>query len=115
VTIKPEIRIALVQEAEKARHVLSSEYQGKWVRLWYVGAVLLTLTGVGSFTSAIGFIASHHVAVRDHIIGSVLILVAMIFMLMPWYFLVRYFINRKMQLLSEAILSVSQFDGYIVG
>jgi hypothetical protein len=111
--MKPEIRMALVKEVEQAKRILSSEYSGRWVRLGYVGAILATLFGVGLLTSAIGFIAANHVAKTDHILGSLQILLAFILMLAPWYFLVRYSINRKLQLLCEAILSVSQFDGYI--
>ena len=113
--MKPEIRIALVKEVERTKRVLASEYSGKWVRLGYVGAILATLFGVGLLTSAIGFIAGQHVRQVDHLLGSLQILLALILMFAPWYFLIRYSINRKVQLLCEAILSVSQFDGYITG
>jgi hypothetical protein len=112
-TMKPEIRIALVKEVEQAKRVLSSEYPTRWVRLGYVGAVLATLFGITLLTFAIGFIVDLHVRQVDHIIGSLLVLMAFIFIVAPWYFLVRYSINRKVKLLCEAILSVSQFDGYI--
>ena len=113
--MKPEIRIALVKEVERSKLVLASEYSGRWVRLGYVGAILATLFGIAFLTSAIGFIAGQHVRQVDHLLGSLQILLALIFICAPWYFLVRYLFNRKVQLLCEAILSVSQFDGYITG
>jgi hypothetical protein len=116
--MKPEIRIALVKEAERAKRVLSEEYSRRWSEtgplgpaLRYVGAAAMSLFGTVIMTSAIRFIAEH----GDKTLGALQLLLALAMILAPWYFMIRYHFNRKIQLLCEAILSVSQFDGYIAG
>ncbi|MDP2883770.1 MAG: hypothetical protein Q8P51_01955 [Ignavibacteria bacterium] len=102
--MKPEITIALVKMAEKAKRIQAEEYSGRWIKLGYVGAVLTSLLGVYFMSSAIAVISGGN----NHIIGALYLLVTLVFTLMPWYFIIRYNFNRNIQLLCEAILSVNQ-------
>ncbi len=113
--MKPELRIALVKEVERSKRVLSEERYRRWNWLRYAGAAGVTLYGVAMFTRAIGSIADHHGTRLEEFVGFLVLLAALLLMLVPSFLLVRYYINRKIRLLSEAILSTGQFDGFIAG
>ena len=102
--MKPETRIALVKIAEKAKRIQTEEYSGRWVKQGYVGATLSSLAGLYFISLAIAAISRG----VDPIIGALFLLVSLAFALAPWYFMIRYKFNLKIQLLSEAILSVNQ-------
>ena len=107
--MKPETRIALVKIAEKARRVQAEEYSGRWLRLGYIGAGLISLLGVYLMASAIVVISKGDVP----IVGGLYLLVTLVFTFAPWYFIVRYNVNKNLQLLCEAILSVNQDNSHV--
>ena len=102
--MKPETRIALVKMAEKAKQIQAEEYSGRWLSLGYVGAMFMTLFGVYLMSSAVVLIS----AGDNPLLGPFYLLVTLVVAVMPWYFIIRYSINRNIQLLCEAILSVNQ-------
>ena len=102
--MKPETRIVLVKMAEKAKRIKSEEYSGRWVKLGYIGATLVSLFGFSLICSAISVIAKG----ITPIFGALFLLATFVFTIAPWYFIVRYKFNLYIQILCEAILSVNQ-------
>jgi hypothetical protein len=102
--MEPETRIALVKMAEKAKRIQAEEYSGRWIKLGYIGAVLVSLWGTSLMSSAIALISRGDI----FFLGTLYLLVTLILTLLPWYFIVRYNYNRHTQLLCDAILSVNQ-------
>ncbi|HCA81868.1 MAG TPA: hypothetical protein DEP53_19220 [Bacteroidetes bacterium] len=107
--MKPETRIALVKMAEKAKQIQTDEYSGRWIRYGYAGAAMTSLLGVYLMSSAIALISGGN----NPLLGALYLLVTLLFTLMPWYFMIRYSLNRNIQLLCEAILSVNQDQSHV--
>ncbi len=102
--MKPEIRIALVKESERAKNILSNEYSKRWTRYGYLGATLTSMAGVFLLAKLILIIASN----KNIIIGSLFLFFSLIYILAPWYFIIRREMNRKIQIMCEAILTVNE-------
>lgn len=102
--MKPETRIELIKMSEKAKRAQAEDQPTRWKRVGYVGAALLSLFGVFSLKSAITLIAED----KTDLLGTILLLVALIITISPWYFIIRFNLNRNIELLCEAILSVNQ-------
>lgn len=102
--MKPETRIELIKMAEKAKRAQAEDQPTRWRRVGYVGAALLSLVGVVSLKSAIVIIAED----KTGFLGTIFLLVALIITISPWYFIIRFNLNRNIELLCEAILSVNQ-------
>ena len=105
--MKPETIIALVRMAEKAKRIQAEGYSGRWIKLGLVGAVLSSLAGVYFLSLAIAVLSRGN----EPILGALFLLVTLMYILIPWYFMMRYNFNRDIQLLCEAILSVDQDQG----
>lgn len=101
--MKLETRIELIKMAEKAKRVQAEDYPRRWTSMGYVGAVLLSLLGVYFLNSAITIIVED----KTDFLGAIFLLVALIFTIAPWYFIIRFNLNRNIELLCEAILSVN--------
>lgn len=104
--MKLETRIELIKMAEKAKRVQAEDYPRRWTNMGYVGAVLLSLVGVYFLDSAITIIVED----KTDFLGTIFLLVALIFTIAPWYFIIRYNFNRTIELLCEAILSLNTND-----
>jgi hypothetical protein len=104
--MKLETRIQLIKMAEKAKRVQAEDYPRRWTNMGYVGAVLLSLVGVYCLNLAITIIVED----KTDFLGTIFLLVALIFTISPWYFIIRFNLNRNIELLCEAILSVNTND-----
>ncbi|MBI3112351.1 MAG: hypothetical protein HYZ01_12360 [Ignavibacteriales bacterium] len=104
--MKPETRIELIKMAEKAKRVQAEEYPRRWTSIGYVGAALVSLMGVFFMSSAIRMIVKEEITIP----GTFFLLVALIITISPWYFIIRFNMNRNIELLCEAILSVNRED-----
>ncbi len=102
--MKPETRIELIKMAEKAKRAQAENQPTRWTRVGYVGAGLLSLFGVFSLKSAITLIAED----KTDFLGTIFLVIALIITISPWYFILRFTVNRNIELLCEAILSVNR-------
>ena len=108
--MKPELRIALVKENERSERIIS-EILPRNIFLMKQGipsAILASLVGTGGITIMISFISKLDAEFNAKTIMAIILLfMAIIFTVSPWIFLIQREYNRKIKLLTEAILTVN--------
>lgn len=109
--MKPEVRIALVRESERAKNVIAEFYPRNifGMKQGIYSAIFASLVGTGGIAIMISIIAKHGL---DHnakaIVAIILLFFAIVVTVTPWIFLIRREYNRKIQLLTEAILTINE-------
>jgi len=101
--MKPEVAIALSKESDHAKNVLAEEFPTGWAKYRHLGAFFTTIMGILFLTKTIVFIAKD----TNKYIGAFLLLVCLSVTFAPWYFIIRQELYRKIQILSEAILTIN--------
>jgi Ca2+/H+ antiporter len=109
--MKPEVRIALVKESERSKNVTAEYYPRNifGMKLGIYSAILASLIGTSGIAILISVIAKHGLDFNTKaIVAIVLLFIAIVVTVTPWIFLIRREYNRKIQLLTEAILTVNE-------
>ncbi|MFZ1977502.1 MAG: hypothetical protein WAV76_06055 [Bacteroidota bacterium] len=101
--MQPEKRIEILMEVEALKKAVKEPnmFTKKSLLLSVMGAFLVTLCGLYMFVKVVDLI------VKDGIsyIVVVFLFIAIVFIVSPWYFIVRHQINKRLLLIYEALLS----------
>jgi hypothetical protein len=103
--MKPEMVITLRAEAEKAKFIISQINMTRYQKFGYFGALMSTFFGINALAIAIRMTVDNHV---NTILSITFLFASLCAVIAPWYLIIRYEMNRKIQLLCEAILSVNE-------
>ncbi len=109
--MKPEVRIALVKESERSKNAIAEYYPRNifGMKQGIYSAILASLVGTGGIAIMISVIAKHGSDFNvKTIVAIVLLFFAIVVTVIPWIFLILREYNRKIQLLTEAILTVNE-------
>ena len=101
--MKPETVIALSKESDHAKNVLAEDINTGWAKYKYLGAVSTSIMGISFLTKAILYIAKD----INIYIGGLTLFISLAMIFSPWYFIIRQEMYRRLQLLSEALLTIN--------
>ncbi|HLP80567.1 MAG TPA: hypothetical protein VK141_01080 [Nitrosomonas sp.] len=101
--MKPEMRIALLKEVANAQDSITDSSVSGRTKYGYLGATFSSLCGITALANAIPSIAENGGSLALHV---AFLSASFIVIGCPWYFIIRKEMNRKIQLICEAILNI---------
>ncbi len=100
--MKKEIALTLSKTSNHAKNMLAEEYYSGWAKYKYSTASSITIMGILFLTKSILFITT----TTNLYVGALLLFFSLMFTFVPWYFILRQEYYHKLQILSEAILTI---------